>query len=106
MFKRRSVQNSDPIGTCGGLFQKVHCAFQITMKCINFIQNCNLIPCCPEITHPLLVDDIFFKIHERTIIFLWKAVKCFCGGVRKPSRTVPAGSGHLRPIFIFFPFQK
>ena len=64
------------------------------------------LPCCPEITDPLLVDDIFFKIDERTIIFLWKGVKCFCGGVRKPSRTVPDGSGHLRPIFKFFSISK
>ena len=59
-----------------------------------------LVPCCPEI--PPLVDDIFFKIDERIIIFLWKGVKCFSGGVRKPFRTVPAGSGRLRPIFNFF----
>jgi UDPglucose 6-dehydrogenase len=36
------------------------------------------IPCCPEITAPLLVGDIFSKIDERSIIFLWKGVKCFC----------------------------
>ena len=55
---------------------------------------------------PLLVDDIFFKIEERTIVFLWKGVKCFSGDVRKPFRTVPAGIGHLRPIFNFFGIQK
>ena len=58
-----------------------------------------MVPCCPEITHPLLVDDIFFKIDERTIIFLWKGVKCFCDGVRKSSRTVPATSGRISIFF-------
>ena len=55
---------------------------------------------------PLLVDDIFLKIDQRTIIFLWKGVKCFCGGVRKPFRTIPDGSGHPRPIFTFFSISK
>ena len=64
------------------------------------------VPCCPEITTPLLVDDIFFKIDERIIIFLWKGVKCLCGGVRNPSRTIPDGSGHLRPNFNFFSISK
>ena len=64
------------------------------------------LPCCPEITTPLLVDDIFLKIDQRTIIFLWKGVKCFCWGVQNGFRTIPAASGHPRPNFIFFCLPK
>ena len=35
------------------------------------------IPCCPEITTPFR-SAIFFKIDERSMILLWKGVKCFC----------------------------
>ena len=42
-----------------------------------------------------MVDDIFLKIDKRTIIFLWKGVKCFSGGVRKPFQTIPDGSGRF-----------
>ena len=64
------------------------------------------IPCCPEITTPLLVGDIFFKIDERSMILLWKGVKCFCCDVSKRFRTLPADFGHPRPISNFLSFQK
>ena len=62
--------------------------------------------CCPDITDPLSLANIFFKIDERTKIFLWKGVKCFCSDVQNPSVTVPDDFGHLRPIFNFFVISK
>ena len=42
---------------------------------------------------PLLVGDIFFKIDKRSIIILWKGVKCFCWGVQNEFKTIPADFG-------------
>ena len=76
-------------------------------------ETCNLIcgenemlPCCSEITAVLSLANIFFKIDQRTKIFLWKGVKCFCSDVQNPSGIVPADFGHPRPICNFFSFSK
>ena len=55
---------------------------------------------------PLLVGHIFFKIDDRSIIFLWKGVKCFCWGVPNRFRTLPADSGYPRLIFKNFSISK
>ena len=56
------------------------------------------IPCCPEITTTLLVGDIFFKIDERSMILLWKGVKCFCCDAPKRFRILPTDFGHPQSI--------
>ena len=57
-------------------------------------------------TNMLSLANIFFKIDERTKIFLWKGVKYFCSDVQNPSGIVPADFGHPRPIFNFFCLSK
>ena len=70
-------------------------------------EKLKVIPCCPEITTtPLLVGNIFFKIDERSMILLWKGVKCFCSDVPKQFRTLLADFGHPLPIFNFFVISK
>ena len=95
---------------CKELFWSKNFVFEIQSKTHNFTKIFQtvgyFIPCCPEITTPLLVGDIFFKIDERSMILLWKGVKCFCCDVPKRFRTLPADFGHPRPIFNFFVISK
>ena len=67
----------------------------------------SLIPCCPEITTPLLVGDIFFKIDERSIIFFMERCQMF---LLRCSKWIQDHSGCFRtPRLNFnfcFAFQK